>query len=146
MIYTDPKENKKIMDFYKKIYKPKILKKPIYWIEDLIFSLVFKLGSFLQRHFVAYSKRIKNRKLEKYKGLESVRAFTTDYSKYDPNINNLLNLDPKKERIYQTEEVQGFFGVLNLKTQGNYDKEAFKWDLFGHLLKRKDDGLNKVEA
>jgi hypothetical protein len=144
-IYAQPKEDGAIMDSYRKIYKPKISKKLIYKIEDLFFSFVFNVGCYLDSQFLAYTKRVKNRVSDKYKGKLFETSFANDFTKTDPTITDLLTLDPTKERIYQTDDVKKIFGDLHLKTKGTYDKESFKWDLFGHLLKNKKNHLNMVE-
>lgn len=139
---ADPSENKKIIASYKKIYKKNFFKNPLTSIEDFFFSLLLKFNNFLSHKINAWVCKVHARTKDKYKGRTAESSFADDFSKYDPNINKLLTLDPKKERIYQTKDVQNIACKIKEMTDGKYGKDEFKCDLFGHLLKKKKNDLN----
>lgn len=142
----NPKENEAIMASYKKIYKKNFFKNPLFSIEDFFFGLLLKFNNFLSHKINSWACRVHARTKDKYKGRVAESAFATVFSKTDPNINKPLSLDAKKERIYQTKDVQNLSFTIKDMTDGKYGKDEFKWDLFGHLLKKKKNDLNITDA
>ncbi len=141
IISDDLNEDEKILNSYKLVYKTKLSKKPLYWVEDLFFNYLLKFNRFLSNHINSWACRVTNRTKDKYK-YGFYNHFTKDYTKTDPIINKLTTLDASKINTFQTKEVVALKEDLAVKTLGKYDKESFKWDLFGHLLKNNNKDLN----
>jgi hypothetical protein len=146
MIYNKKNINDTYSDVskaYNKIYNDKFLDNPFNWVEYKAYYFLCKFHNFIKSILVSWNLRLsKNRK--NIKNTLKNNPFATDYSERDPLIKKYLTLDPTKERIYQTNEVNGIFFDLHNKTNGEYTKDEFKIDLFGHLLKKKKDTLNIV--
>jgi hypothetical protein len=142
---SEEEEDKKILKSYKKIYKINYWITPIYFVEDFVFGLIAKLVSFCKKQLCSYverkTTRYRKRSTPLYKDIAS-STFAKDFSKEDPVIAKLLTIDPTKQRIYQTREVQNLACTIKDMTDGKYDKNEFKGDLFGHLLKNNKKDLN----
>jgi hypothetical protein len=139
----DPIEDKEIFNCYKKIHRVNLTLKTLNRIEDFIFNLSFKIVNFLNVKITKWSDYRRNKIKDRYNNVPA-SAFADDFSKYDPNINKLLTLDASKERIYQTDKVKELYTTINSQTNGAYDEKNFKWDLFGHLMKKKSDSSEEA--
>lgn len=144
-IKPNKKEDEALIASYKRVYKKNFFKNPINLVEQFFFTLLLSFHNFLSICIDSWSLKIEKRNKDKYKNRIAECSFANDFSKYDPNVNKLLTLEPKKERIYQTREVQNIACDIAASTKGLYGKDDFKWDLFGHLLKKKSNDLNTAE-
>jgi hypothetical protein len=52
-------------------------------------------------------------------------------------IDYLTNLSSREERVYSNDEIKRMYNKLNIQTEGKYNAENFKLDLFAKYLKPK---------
>ena len=52
-------------------------------------------------------------------------------------LDDYLNLNTREERVYSNEEIKRMYNRLNIQTDGRYNQNDFKLDLFSKYLRPK---------
>jgi hypothetical protein len=124
-----PKLDKEIIDVYEKVYFPKTSTKIKYGIFVFICKIEKVIANFFNYLKWCFKPSFKN--------------ISTSNIAID-----LHDLDISNERVYTNDEIKRMYKSLLVQTEGSYDKDQFKIDLFSAYLrpKKKSSILDVVNS